>query len=165
MAAADPDVEFFGLTIPPGTVVPAGDGDSDAEDGVTLIHATQFALGAAPAPGRHTVFAVRDDGQEYAVGTLEAGRVDQFSCDFMVSSTPTVPAVSFRHTGGSDVFATGYKTVASLLDDFDGASDEGDALGDALYGSSSGEEEEEAGAVCPGGGRAGRPGAAAANEI
>jgi hypothetical protein len=140
----EPDVEFFAISLPPGKTVACtngggdGDDDDDLEDGVSLVHITQFALGPAPAPGRHTIMAVRSDGAEFAVGTLEAGRVDQFSADLMWSALSNgngnggadgggYGAVAFRHTGGSAVHLTGYKTVSSLLD----------------YAAPSEEEEEE----------------------
>lgn len=40
----------------------------------------QAALGVKPKPGAHVVF-VEKDGQKFAIGTLEAGRATQFSCD------------------------------------------------------------------------------------
>ena len=89
MAALEPDVEFFGIRIPPNATVSFGDedkrddsssGDDDDDDddvddgvdgllgamspidGVALIHATQVALGPNPAPGRHTVMAFKNRG-------------------------------------------------------------------------------------------------------
>jgi len=135
----DPDVEFFGVTVPPGKTVTCTATDEDADEETSLVHVTQFALGPSPSPGRHTILAVRSDGSEYAVGRLEAGRVDQFSADFMWSALGGgcdaggsaadggYGAVSFRHTGASPVHLTGYKTVSCLLD----------------YGAGSEEEEEE----------------------
>jgi len=154
----EPDVEFFGVAIPPGKTIHCSEADpeEDGEDGggadeTSLVHVTQFALGPSPAPGRHTILAVRSNGSEFAVGTLEAGRVDQFSADFMWSALAPSPAdgisdgggygaVSFRHTGASAVHLTGYKTVSSLLD-YGGMSE-----GEEEEEESGSEEEEEAGA-------------------
>ena len=156
----EPDVEFFGVAIPPGKTIHCSEADpeEDGEDGggadeTSLVHVTQFALGPSPAPGRHTILAVRSNGSEFAVGTLEAGRVDQFSADFMWSALAPSPAdgisdgggygaVSFRHTGASAVHLTGYKTVSSLLDY--GGMSEGEE--EEEESGSEEEEEEEAGA-------------------
>ena len=116
-------------------------------DGVALVHATQVALGPNPAPGRHTVMAVRSlggsgKGRAFPIGTLEAGKTEQFSIDLMWSMLRGEGAdggdrridggfdgdISFMHTGKSDVYITGYKTVTTLLD------------GEGGY--SSGEDEE-----------------------
>jgi hypothetical protein len=172
-AAMEPDVDFVGIRIPPNATVSFGDkdkrddsppsssspDDSDSEDdaaaddamplvdGVALVHATQVALGPNPAPGRHTVMAVRSlggsgKGRAFPIGTLEAGKTEQFSIDLMWSMLRGEGAdggdrridggfdgdISFMHTGKSDVYITGYKTVTTLLD------------GEGGY--SSGEDEE-----------------------
>ena len=173
MAALEPDVEFFGIRIPPNATVSFGDedkrddsssGDDDDDDddvddgvdgllgamspidGVALIHATQVALGPNPAPGRHTVMAFKNRGgsgkeKGFPIGTLEVGKTEQFSIDLMWSMVGGGGGgaggdgagfdggeVSFSHTGKSDVFITGYKTVTSMLDN--------------ALGYSGGEEEE-----------------------
>lgn len=150
----EPDVVYFGIEIKPGKTVhlgtAAGAGDDDDDDGVSLVHATQVALGPDPAPGRHTVFAVQD-GARTPVGTLQAGVCEQFTLDLMWSALAGVPgaAVAFAHSGASPVYVSGYKTVTSLLDD---ASDGGEPGSDEFESDddeseeSSEEEEEEAGA-------------------
>lgn len=166
MAALEPDVEFFGIRIPPNATVSFGDkdkrddsssssGDDDAADsygmgdgmplvdGVALVHATQVALGPNPSPGRHTVMAVKSlggtgKGRAFPIGTLEVGKTEQFSIDLMWSMLDADGGsrfdggcgdVSFMHTGKSDVYITGYKSVTSLLDDergYSGGEEESD---------------------------------------
>lgn len=150
----EPDVVYFGIEVKPGKTVhlgsAAGASDDDDDDGVSLVHATQVALGPDPAPGRHTVFAVQD-GARTPVGTLQAGVCEQFTLDLMWSALAGVPgaAVAFAHSGASPVYVSGYKTVTSLLDD---ASDGGEPGSDEFESDddeseeSSESEEEEAGA-------------------
>ena len=146
----EPDVEFFGIVVPPGKTVhlaPSGDDDSDGDDdGVALVHATQCALGPDPSPGRHTVFAVAN-GRRVPVGTLQAGVCEQFTLDLMWSALAAASrdaSVAFAHSGPSPVYVSGYKTVTSLLDEgSDGGEPESEEESEE---SESGEEEEEAGA-------------------
>lgn len=136
----DPDVEFFGIEIPPGATIPLGAGDGDDDDGVALVHATQAALGPSPSPGRHTVFVVRD-GVKTPVGTLVEGRCKQFALDLMWSALAGAPPgadVAVCHSGPSPVYVSGYKTVTSLLD---GGSDGGEP---EFETESESEEDEEA---------------------
>jgi len=191
MAALEPDVEFFGIRIPPNATVSFGDkdrrddspssssGGSDGEnginggddddgdamlvDGVALVHATQVALGPNPSPGRHTVMAVRSlggtgKGRAFPIGTLEVGKTEQFSIDLMWSMLDANDGgggaggrridggcgdVSFMHTGQSDVYITGYKTVTSLLDDERGYSGGEEDEEDEDFSSSDEEEESD----------------------
>jgi len=41
----------------------------------------QVALGGKAKPGPHVVFAAREGGPKFAIGTLDAVRCPQFSCD------------------------------------------------------------------------------------
>lgn len=151
----EPDVVYFGREVPPGKTVhltPTDAADDDDDDGVSLVHATQVALGPTPAPGRHTVFAVHD-GVKVPVGTLQVGVCEQFSVDLMWSALAGAPhagAVAFAHSGASSVFVSGYKTVTSLLDD---ASDGGEPASDE-FGSEESEEEESEEEEAGGGRRA-----------
>lgn len=54
------------------------------EDITETIHITQAALGVNPKAGPHVVFVAKE-GQRFAIGTLEAGRSAQFSCDMCFS--------------------------------------------------------------------------------
>ena len=186
----EPDVDFVGIRIPPNTAVSFGDrdrrddspsssspDDSDSDgnagagaamplvDGVALVHATQVALGPNPAPGRHTVMAIRSPGgtgkgRAFPIGTLEAGKTEQFSIDLMWSMLRGDGGsdgseriadggvgfgdISFMHTGMSDVYITGYKTVTTLLDGEGGYSsgEEGEVSSDD-FSSSDAEEESD----------------------
>ena len=103
----EPRVDFFGLRIPSAKAASLAP-QLHSEDGCTVsIHITQVALGASAAAGPHTVFAVRDKA-DFAIGTLEQGRCDQFAVDFMCTT-----AVVFRHSGRADVYLTGYRYVAA----------------------------------------------------
>lgn len=183
MAALEPDVEFFGIRIPPNATVSFGDkdkrddsssssGDDDDGigddgvgpliDGVALVHATQVALGPNPAPGRHTVMAVKSlgasgKGRAFPIGTLEVGKTEQFSIDLMWSMVGDGAGgavgfdggdVSFMHTGKSDVYITGYKTVTSMLDDergySGGESDEDEFSSEEESDEDESEDDEEA---------------------
>ena len=152
----EPDVVYFGREVPPGKTVhltPTDAADDDDDDGVSLVHVTQVALGPTPAPGRHTVFAVHD-GAKVPVGTLQVGVCEQFAVDLMWSALAGAPhagAVAFAHTGASSVYVSGYKTVTSLLDD---ASDGGEPASDEFDSEESeGESEEESEEEEAGGGR------------
>ncbi len=98
------------------------------QDCLETVHTTQVALGPDPAPGRHTVFVTSMSGK-YAIGTLEKGRCEQFSVDFMAADD-----MKFSHSGDSDVYITGYKTMTVL-----GSDDEGQYM----YDEDEEEEEEE----------------------
>lgn len=68
------------------------------------FRAPQAALGIKPKPGPHVVF-VEKGGVKYAIGTLEAGRCSQFSCDI----TFAMDEVKLSHSGPSEVHLTGYR--------------------------------------------------------
>ena len=99
----EPRVEFYGLKVPdekPVSISP----HLLNEDGCSIsVHLTQIALGARPAPGAHTLFASAG-GEEFAIGTLEQGRCEQFNVDYMCTTD-----VSFFHSGSTPVYLTGYR--------------------------------------------------------
>ena len=205
-AMIEPDVDFVGIRIPPNTPVSfadkdrRSDSDSDSDenenadendddmpppfiDGLSLIHATQVALGPNPAPGRHTVMAIRSTGvsgkgRAFPIGTLEAGKCEQFSVDLMWSMLRGGDSggerfggaaegygadIAFMHSGKSDVFITGYKTVTtSLLDEERGYSsgEDDDELSDEFSSDeeASGDEEAPLGVPLPRGHKGDRGG-------
>ena len=115
----EPDCEFYGLRVPAGKAVATGPAaGGQGEDTLQAVHLTQVALGAAAAPGRHTIFA-STGGAKFAVGTLVQGQCEQFAVDYMATDS-----IEFSHTGASDVFLTGYKTTSSLMDSFPDDSDQ-----------------------------------------
>ena len=99
----EPHVEFYGLVVPPGKDVHIAPHLRDKEGCSVSIHLTQVALGPEPTAGPHTVLAASGKSK-YAIGTLEKGRTDQFSVDYMCTTD-----VSFRNSGQSMVFLTGYR--------------------------------------------------------
>ncbi|PSC67465.1 hypothetical protein C2E20_8858 [Micractinium conductrix] len=125
------DARFYGLLVPPGKPIVV-EAEFDEDMGETL-HLTQVALGDKPKPGPHVVFVGNSEGKRFAIGTLEAGRCNQFTCDL----TFAMDKVTLSHSGGSDVHFTGYR-VEHLLP---GSEDEdGYYMGSDEEGS---EEEEE----------------------
>ncbi len=110
------NVEFVGWRIKPKEEVSVSQQEED-EDILQTIHTTQVAFGEEPAAGRHTVFVTTGSGR-FAIGTLEKGRCEQFSIDFMAGAAEEL---TFSHTGVSDVYITGYKTQSVFVsDDEDG---------------------------------------------
>ena len=99
----EPRVDFYGLHVPPGKSAHIAPQLLDREGCSVSIHLTQVALGSEPAAGPLTVFAVRDKSN-YAIGTLEKGRCEQFSVDYMCTTD-----VAFRHSGQTNVYLTGYR--------------------------------------------------------
>jgi hypothetical protein len=132
-------------------------------EAVETIHLTQVALGHLAAMGGHTVYIGHEAAEgKFSVGTLDKERCTQFGMDITVATDK----ILLSHTGKSDVFVTGYQTVAMapLSDDDD----------EALYGDGGSESESESQSESEGvwvggwwgGGQHGmppaRPGAAAA---
>jgi hypothetical protein len=70
----------------------------------------QAALGEKAKAGPHTVF-VEKDGQRFAIGTLDAARCPQFSCDI----TFALDEVVLSHSGPSEVHLTGYAVQAMMM--------------------------------------------------
>ncbi len=106
-------MEFVGWKI--GAKEEVSVSQQEDDDVLQTFHTTQVAFGEAPAPGRHTVFVTTSSGK-YAIGTLEKGKCEQFSIDFMAGAAEEL---TFSHTGSSDVFITGYKTQSVFLSDDD----------------------------------------------
>jgi hypothetical protein len=101
-----------------------------------IVHITGCALGEKATNDRHVIKAIPHSVEgkqqgEVALGTLQAGRTDQFALDFGISRT-----TGFRHTGKSSVWLSGYLT-RSYASDF--GSDEEYSMDD----SEEDEEEEE----------------------
>ena len=107
-------------------------------DCLETVHTTQVALGSDPAPGRHTVFITSMSGK-YAIGTLERGRCEQFPIDLMAASD-----MKFSHSGDSDVYVSGYKTLTML-----GSDDEGHYMYDESEEEEEQEDDEKAPAAVP----------------
>lgn len=126
-------MEFVGWQIKPKEEVRVS--EEEDEDILQTIHTTQVALGDNPAAGRHTIFVTTNCGR-YAIGTLEKGRCEQFSIDFMAGAAEEL---SFSHTGSSDIFITGYKTRSVFMSD-----DEGMIEGDEDEEDEDEDDEEEA---------------------
>lgn len=106
------NVEFVGWRVGPKEEVSVS--QQEDEDVLQTFHTTQVAFGEDPAPGRHTVFVTTSSGR-YAIGTLEKGKCEQFSIDFMGAAED----LTFSHTGTSEVFITGYKTLSVFMSDDD----------------------------------------------
>lgn len=102
-AEVQPRMDFYGVSVSSGTTVEVP--IQNVEDSSVILHITQVALGANPKAGPHTVFVVRD-GQEFAIGTLEKGRCEQFSVELSCTTD-----LSFRHSGQTDIHLTGYRLV------------------------------------------------------
>jgi hypothetical protein len=101
-----------------------------------IVHITGCALGEKATNDRHVIKAIPHSVEgkqqgEVALGTLQAGRTDQFALDFGISRT-----TGFRHTGKSSVWLSGYLT-RSFASDL--GSDEEYSMDD----SEEDEEEEE----------------------
>ena len=105
MMEPEPLISFLGIHLLPGKSQPSTKylTDGSGVESTVCLHITQAALGDKPKAGRTTIYAVTGKTR-FAVGTLEAGRVDQFSMDTMVASD-----VSFQTQGPNDVYLTGYK--------------------------------------------------------
>lgn len=99
----EPRVELYGLKVAGDKPVSIAPHLTDDDGSSVSLHLTQVALGAKPASGPHTLFA-KVGGSQFAVGTLEMGRCEQFSVDYMLTTD-----ASFSHSGSSEVFLTGYR--------------------------------------------------------
>ena len=67
--------------------------------------------GCPPPPlFNHPPHPARPAGELFAIGTLDRDRCPQFSIDLTLASDQ----VTIHHTGASNVFVTGYKTVAAM---------------------------------------------------
>jgi hypothetical protein len=117
-----------------------------------IVHITGCALGEKATSDRHVIKAIPHsvDGKqqgEVALGTLQAGRTDQFALDFGISRT-----TGFRHTGKSSVWLSGYLT-RSFASDFgseeDYSMDEDDGDEDEESESESESDDDEAPAAVP----------------
>eukprot|EP00887_Chlorella_sp_A99_P001461 scaffold8.g1461.t1 len=128
---ADAEVSFYGVKVPPGKAVNVvADFDDDVFE---TIHLTQVALGEGAQAGPHTVFIQTEGEERFAIGTLDRERCAQFSVDVTLATN----AVAVSHTGKTDVYLTGYRTVTPLAttedeDDYyrhlAAGSDEGECL-------------------------------------
>ncbi|KAK9810600.1 hypothetical protein WJX73_003476 [Symbiochloris irregularis] len=110
----EPRVELYGLKVTGDKPVSIAPHLTDEDGSSVSLHLTQIALGAKPSAGPHTVFA-KLGGSQFAVGTLEKGRCEQFSVDYMLTTD-----ASFSHSGSSEVFLTGYRHISPLLDNMAG---------------------------------------------
>jgi hypothetical protein len=118
-----------------------------------IVHITGCALGEKATNDRHVIKAIPHsiDGKqqgEVALGTLQAGRTDQFALDFGISRT-----TGFRHTGKSSVWLSGYLTRSYASDygsdeDYD-SMEESDEDEDEESESESESDDEEAPAAVP----------------
>jgi hypothetical protein len=84
-----------------------------------IVHITGCALGEKATKEPHVVkiIPITLEGKqkpEVALGTLQAGRTDQFPVDFGFSN-----GMAFRHTGKSSVFLSGYLTRSYTSTDSD----------------------------------------------
>lgn len=116
-----------------------------------IVHITGCALGEKATNDRHVIKAIPHsvDGKqqgEVALGTLAAGRTDQFALDFGISRT-----TGFRHTGKSSVWLSGYLTrsFASDLGSDDEYSMDEDEDEDEDEESESESDDDEAPAAVP----------------
>ena len=73
----EPDVSFVGVKLLPGKLTKVG-GITNPESSIWTIHITQFALAPGAISGKNIVSIVQDDGESFALGTLEKDRCDQF---------------------------------------------------------------------------------------
>ena len=120
MSDFNPDVEFLGFKVAAGkSFALAGNIPPDNPSITHRPHITNVALGPAPRPGRHTIFA-EGNGMKAVVGTLEMGRCEQFQVDFVARD------IVFTHTGKSDVYLTGYNTTSGPYTDDMSDEDEDD---------------------------------------
>uniref|UniRef100_A0A383WIA0 Nucleoplasmin-like domain-containing protein n=1 Tax=Tetradesmus obliquus TaxID=3088 RepID=A0A383WIA0_TETOB len=146
---APTNLEFWSLEIPPGKTVEAK--ITDMSGVFEIVHITGCALGEKATNDRHVIKAIPHsvDGKqqgEVALGTLAAGRTDQFALDFGISRT-----TGFRHTGKSSVWLSGYLTrsFASDLGSDDEYSMDEDEDEDEDEESESGSDDDEAPAAVP----------------
>lgn len=73
----EPDVSFVGVKLVPGKATKVG-GTTNPENSIWTIHITQFALAAGAKQGKNTITIEQDDGESFALGTLERDRCEQF---------------------------------------------------------------------------------------
>ena len=111
MMEPEPLISFLGIHLHPGKSQGSAKylTDGSGVESTVCLHITQAALGDKPKAGRNTVYAVTGMGK-FVVGTLEAGRVEQFSLDMMLASD-----VSFQTQGPNEVHLTGYKYASQLV--------------------------------------------------
>lgn len=75
---------------------------------------SQVALGDKPKPGPHVVFVGNSEGKRFAIGTLEAGRCNQFTCDLTFAMDKVgagVPSWALRAAQACRLVARGTKCV------------------------------------------------------
>ena len=73
----EPEVSFVGVRLLPGKTKRVG-GTANPESSIWTIHITQFALAAGAKPGKNTITLIQDNGESFALGTLEKDRCEQF---------------------------------------------------------------------------------------
>ena len=110
MMEPEPLISFLGIHLQPGKSQGSAKylTDGSGVESTVCLHITQAALGDKPKTGRNIVYAVTGK-DKFAVGTLEVGRVEQFSLDLMLASD-----VSFQTQGPNEVYLTGYKYASQL---------------------------------------------------
>ncbi|KDD71965.1 hypothetical protein H632_c4085p0, partial [Helicosporidium sp. ATCC 50920] len=114
------------------------------EDAMESIHLTQVALGEKPGKKPHVVFVQQGD-DKIAIGTLETGRCAQFQVDFTLGTDP----VHLSHSGDSEVFVSGYRTMTitpemgDMYDDYEDSDEDSDEEIDSDELPSSHEESDE----------------------
>jgi hypothetical protein len=115
-----------------------------------IVHITGCALDEKATNDRHVIKAIprsvegKQQG-EVALGTLQAGRTDQFALDFGISRT-----TGFRHTGKSSVWLSGYLTRSYASDfgsDEEYSMDESEEEEDEEESDSESDDEEAPAAV------------------
>lgn len=77
----EPDVSFVGVKLLPGKEATVG-GTANPDSSFYTIHLTQFALTSAAKPGKNTITLIQDNGDSFALGTLEKDRCEQFQVPF-----------------------------------------------------------------------------------
>ena len=73
----EPDVSFVGVKLLPGKATRVG-GTTNPESSIWTLHITQFALATGAKPGKNTITLSPDNGESFALGTLEKDRCEQF---------------------------------------------------------------------------------------
>ena len=73
----EPEVSFVGVKLLPGKTTRVG-ATTSPESSIWTLHITQFALAAGAKPGKNTITLIQENGDSFALGTLERDRCEQF---------------------------------------------------------------------------------------